>query len=266
MSTSSPFRQPALFLGHGSPMNAIEDTPYSRTWRALGGQLRAQPVPPRAILCVSAHWMTAGLGVTAMDNPRTIHDFGGFPRALFEVQYRAPGSRALAAQVAQQLAPLEVVQDQQWGLDHGAWSLLVHLYPQAELPVVQLSLDLRQPASWHYALGQRLAALREDGVLVLGSGNTVHNLRAARFGGEVAPYPQAVAFDARIRDAALSGNHAPAIDYLAAGEAAALSVPTPEHYLPLLYVLGVQQPGEPVRVVADGIQAGSLSMLSFQVG
>lgn len=252
---------PALFIGHGSPMNALERNAYTEAWRALGASLPQ----PKAVLCVSAHWLTRGLAVTAMPQPRTIHDFGGFPRELFAVQYPAPGAPALAARVAELLAPLPVAQDQSWGLDHGAWSVLVHLFPDAEVPVLQLSLDASQPEAFHYALGQKLATLREEGVLILGSGNVVHNLRTLQWHGGAA-YGWAAQFNDWARARILAGEHQALIDWRSQGEAGRLSVPTTEHYWPLLPVLGAQRPGETAEIVADGIEMGSISMLAVRVG
>lgn len=263
MSAVTPTRMPALFLAHGSPMNAIEDTPYSRAWRALGKALPR----PRAILAVSAHWETHGVAVTAMPQPRTIHDFGGFPQALFDMQYPAPGSPELAARVAELLAPEPVVQDTgAWGLDHGSWSVLVHLFPQADIPVVQLGLDVSRPASAHYALAQRLRPLRDEGVLIAGFGNIVHNLRAARRGDDAPAYPWAEQFDAAVARALTTGDHAALTDWPTLASQAGFSVPTDEHYLPLLYAAGAAFPDETVSFPTDGIAWGSLSMRSAAFG
>lgn len=257
--TAAPM--PALFIGHGSPMNALERNAYTEAWRKLGESLPR----PKAVLCVSAHWLTRGLAVTAMPQPRTIHDFGGFPRELFAVQYPAPGAPALAARVAELLAPLPVTQDQTWGLDHGAWSVLVHLFPDAGVPVLQLSLDASQPEAFHYALGRKLAALREEGVLILGSGNVVHNLRTLHWQGGAA-YGWAAQFNDWARERIRAGEHQALMDWRRQGEAGSLSVPTTEHYWPLLPVLGAQRPGEAVEIVVDGIEMGSISMLAVRVG
>ena len=254
-------RMPALFIGHGSPMNALESNRHTEAWRALGASL---PEKPRAVLCVSAHWLTEGLAVTAMPWPRTIHDFGGFPRALFEMQYPAPGDPALAARIAEALAPLPVELDQSWGLDHGAWSVLVHLFPQADVPVLQLSLDAGQPESFHLGLGQRLGALRDEGVLILGTGNVVHNLRTLDWSGGA--YDWAVRFNDWARGRILAGDHAALCDWRAHGADAARAIPTAEHYWPLLPVLGARRADEKVQVVTDGIELGSISMLALRVG
>jgi 4,5-DOPA dioxygenase extradiol len=255
---------PAIFFGHGNPMNAILDTEYSRAWRAVGAGL----VKPKAVLCVSAHWYTAELAITAMPRPRTIHDFGGFPRALFDVQYPAPGDPALATRVQQLLAPAGVRLDEKdWGLDHGTWSVLCHVYPDADVPVVQLSIDKTRAAQWHYELARRLAPLREEGVLVIGSGNVVHNLHAYAWGKRDTPaLGWAVRFDTRVRELIGEGAHDLLASYETLGEDALLSVPTPDHYLPLLYVLGVQRPGDPVSFPVEGFDGGSVSMLTVRLG
>lgn len=262
MSQTNTTRMPAVFLGHGSPMNAIESSAHGQAWHAFGNGI----AKPKAILSVSAHWYTHGTAVTAMDAPRTIHDFGGFPQALFDVQYPAPGSPALAARVRELLAPVEVHMDRSWGLDHGTWGVLVHAFPDADVPVVQLSLDGDQPPAYHYELGKHLAPLRDEGVLIVGSGDVVHNLRTARRSDSAAPYDWAVQFNDFVRDHVQRGEHGPLIDYEKLGQAARMSIPTPEHYLPLLYVLGAQQDNEAASVLTDGIDLGSISMLSVAVG
>ncbi|KAA8999273.1 4,5-DOPA dioxygenase extradiol [Affinibrenneria salicis] len=256
-------RMPALFLGHGSPMNVLEDNQYTQAWRQLGDTLPR----PRAILAVSAHWYTRGTAVTAMDKPRTIHDFGGFPQALFDTQYPAPGSPELAARVQALLAPVPVIADRsEWGLDHGSWGVLIKMYPQADIPVVQLSVDGTQPAEYHYRLGQKLAALRDEGVMIVASGNVVHNLRMVKWDGGGEPYPWAVSFNQFVRDnLSYRGDAHPLVDFMR-HEGAALSNPTPDHYLPLLYVLGSWNGTEAIGVPVEGIEMGSLSMLSVQVG
>jgi 4,5-DOPA dioxygenase extradiol len=255
-------RMPAMFIGHGSPMNALEDNPYTRAWQRLGATLPR----PQAILAISAHWVTRGSAVTAMAAPPTIHDFGGFPQALYELQYPAPGDPALAARVAKLLAPLEVGMDQGWGLDHGAWSILVKMFPAADIPVLQLSIDGTQPAGWHYALGQRLAALRDEGILLLGSGNIVHNLRTIAWGDSAPAYDWAERFNAKVRQHLLRGDLAPLAEYAEWGEDARRSVPSAEHYLPLLYIAGSRRDGETVTIPTDGIALGSISMLSAVIG
>lgn len=261
MMTTS--RMPALFLGHGSPMNVLEDNRYTQAWRELGVKLPR----PKAIIAVSAHWYTRGTAVTAMEKPKTIHDFGGFPQALFDTQYPAPGSPALAARIQQQLAPLPVIADtREWGLDHGAWGVLIKMYPQADIPVVQLSVDGTQPASYHFELGRKLAALRDEGIMIVASGNVVHNLRKVKWEGDGSPYPWAQAFNQYVHDnLAYRGDDHPLVNFMQ-HEGAALANPTPEHFLPLLYVLGAWDGNEPIGIPVDGIEMGALSMLSVQVG
>jgi 4,5-DOPA dioxygenase extradiol len=256
-------RLPALFLGHGNPMNALEDNPWTRAWTRLGAVLPR----PRGILAISAHWCTTGTAVTAMQAPRTIHDFGGFPRELFQVHYPAPGDAALAARIQELLAPLEVAADDTWGLDHGTWSVLHHVYPAADVPVVQLSIDETQPPAFHYALGARLKPLRDEGILVLGSGDVVHNLHAYAWGRHPQePYDWALRFETHVRERLEAGDHGPLIEYPSFGSDALLAVPTPEHYLPLLYVLGASAPAEPVSFPVEGMDGGSVSMLAVQFG
>jgi 4,5-DOPA dioxygenase extradiol len=256
-------RTPTLFLGHGNPLNALQSNAWTRSWAAIGQRLGR----PRGVVCVSAHWYTAETAITAMEAPRTIHDFGGFPRELFEVRYGAPGDPQLAARAQALLAPLPVRADHGWGLDHGSWSVLCHLFPDADVPVVQLSIDETQPPSFHHELGTRLRPLREEGVLLLGSGDIVHNLHAYAWGGHPQkPYDWALRFEARVRAQLESGVHEPLIDYPRLGSDALLSVPTPEHYLPLLYVLGASVPDERVSFPVEGMDGGSVSMLAVQFG
>lgn len=252
-------RMPVVFLGHGSPMNALEDNAYTRAWAGLG--LRFPH--PAAVLVLSAHWMTRGLAVTAMAQPRTIHDFGGFPPALYAMRYPAPGDPAQARRVADLLAPLPVALDQAWGLDHGAWSLLVHMYPRAQVPVLQLSLDLNRPEDWHFELGQKLTGLREEGVLILGSGNVVHNLR--HMDPRAGAYDWAQRFNTAMRDAMLKGDFEQVVNYRQYGQDAALAVPTPEHFLPLLTVLGCRQAQDRLEILSDGLELGAISMLSVLI-
>jgi 4,5-DOPA dioxygenase extradiol len=252
---------PVVFFGHGSPMNTLDRNPYTEAWRKLGEAMPA----PKAIVCVSAHWYTEGTAVTAMSRPRTIHDFYGFPQALFDVRYPAPGAPELAARVRALLAPLDVALDESWGLDHGTWSVLKHAYPRADVPVIQLSIDGTQPPQFHYDAGRRLAALREEGVLVVGSGNVVHNLRLMKRDGGQA-FDWAVRFNERIRAALASRDHRALIDFAGLGEDARLSVPTPEHYLPLLYVAALQRDDEVMSFPVDGYDLGSVSMLTAAAG
>ena len=245
---------PAVFFGHGNPLNALLRNDYTEGWAAVG-----RDVPrPRAVLCVSAHWYVPGTSVTAMPSPRTIHDFGGFPRELYEFQYPAPGDPELANRVGL---------DYRWGLDHGAWSVLCHVFPGADVPVVQLSLDETQPASFHYELAERLAPLRDEGVLVVGSGNLVHNLHTYAWGRhEVEPFDWAVRFEERARELLLAGNDAPLVAYETLGRDALLAAPTPDHYLPLVYVVALRREGEPVTFPVEGVDGGSISMLSVRIG
>jgi len=258
-----PNTLPAIFFGHGNPMNALLQNGYTEAWRRIG-----QETPrPKAILSVSAHWFVPQTGVTVMTAPRTIHDFGGFPRELYQVRYPAPGDPALARRVQKLLAPLPVTLDETWGLDHGTWSVLCHVYPEADVPVVQLSIDERQPASFHFELGRKLAPLRDEGVLIVGSGNLVHNLHAYAWGRHMPdPYDWAVRFEAEARSMLLAGEYQPLLNYEKLGPDALLSVPTPDHYLPLLYVIATRQQGEIVTFPVEGVDGGSISMLSVQVG
>lgn len=262
MNPSQSGRMPAIFVGHGSPMNALDENAYTAVWRQLGATLPR----PRAILAISAHWMTRGTSITAMAAPPTIHDFGGFPQALFDIRYPAPGDPELAARVQALLAPLPLRLDQDWGLDHGVWSVLLKTYPQADVPVLQLSLDQTRPASYHYDLGARLAPLRDEGVLLFATGNVVHNLRRMNF-DQGAPAPTwAREFNQKVRASLLGDAPQQLVHFADWGPEAQLAVPTVEHFLPLLYVLGCRAPDEPVTILADGIEAGAISMLSAAVG
>lgn len=256
---SRPSVMPAVFIGHGSPMNAIEDTEFSGAWERLGRTLSR----PEAILCISAHWETIGTRVTAMSHPRTIHDFGGFPKALFDVEYPAAGCPPLAERI-RQLAPVPVTMDGEWGLDHGAWSVLCRMYPGADVPVVQLSLDRALTPARHYELGRSLGALRQEGVLIVGSGNIVHNLGALVWGNTASDW--AVEFDRRVRNLILAGDHDALIGFTELGPAARLAVPTAEHFLPLLYILALGSPGEAVSFFAESVTLGTISMRSIILG
>jgi 4,5-DOPA dioxygenase extradiol len=262
MSTAAKVRMPVIFFGHGSPLNTLARNQYTEAWRKLG----ATAPKAEAILAISAHWVTRGTAVTAMARPRTIHDFGGFPQALFDVRYQAPGDPGLAARVRDLLAPVPVQLDQTWGLDHGTWSVLAHAYPDAAIPVVQLSMDGTKPASFHYELARQLAALREEGVLIVGSGNVVHNLMLMRRDEGALAFDWAKRFNENVRHALTSRDHQALIAYERMGEDARLSVPTPEHYLPLLYIAALQAEGEAMTFVVDGYEAGSLGMLSAAAG
>ncbi len=255
---------PAIFFGHGNPMNAVMSNSYTEAWRRIGAQVSR----PKAILAISAHWFVPGTGVTTNTIPRTIHDFGGFPHELYEVQYPAPGDPPLARRVRDLLAPLPVRLDESWGLDHGTWSVLRHMYPAADIPVVQLAIDETQSAPAHFEIGRRLAPLRDEGVLIVGSGNLVHNLHAYAWGRHASePFDWAVRFENEARRLMVAGDYAPLIDYEAAlGRDAMLSIPTPEHYLPLLYVLATRRAGEAITFPIEGVDGGSISMLTVQVG
>jgi 4,5-DOPA dioxygenase extradiol len=256
-------RMPAVFFGHGNPMNALQRNAWTQGWRAIGAALPRA----RAILCISAHWYLPGSPVTAQGDPRTIHDFGGFPSELYEVQYPAPGSPALAQRVVELLAPHPVVSDYGWGLDHGTWSVLLHAFPQADIPVVQLGIDETKTPGWHFETAKKLAPLRDEGVLIVGSGNLVHNLHAYSWGSHpVQPYDWAVRFEALARRALLAGDFAPLVGYEKLGRDAMLAAPTPDHYLPLLYVLAQRRGSEPVSFPVEGFDGGSISMLSVQIG
>jgi len=261
MNNTLHTRMPAVFFGHGSPMNAIDDNAYTKAWERIG-----QTMPrPTAIVAVSAHWYTRGTAVTAMEQPPTIHDFGGFPQALFDIRYPAPGDPALARRIQSLLAPVPVHLDTEWGLDHGTWSVLVKAFPKADIPVLQLSIDATQPNSFHLELGRRLSALRDEGVLLIASGDVVHNLRAMRR-GTTQGYDWAERFNAQVRDALLQGDNDKLVDYAAWGDDAMLSVPTPEHFLPLLYIAGARRDDESVSIAVDGMDLGSVSMLTAVVG
>jgi len=258
-----PGMLPALFFGHGNPMNAVTENAYTHAWSGIGKQIPK----PKAILSISAHWFVPGTGVTISTSPRTIHDFGGFPRELYQVQYPAPGDPGLARRVQKMLEPLPVTLDNSWGLDHGTWSVLRHVYPRADVPVVQLSIDESQPPSFHFETGRKLAPLRSEGVLILGSGNLVHNLHAYAWGRHMPdPYDWAVRFETEAKEMMLAGEYKPLIQYEKLGPNALLSVPTPDHYLPLLYVLATRQQHETIAFPVQGVDGGSISMLSVRIG
>lgn len=258
-------RMPVLFLGHGSPMNAIEENEFVQGFREA-----AKGVPkPSAILCISAHWETKGTYVTAMKNPPTIHDFGGFPKELFEVQYPAPGNPDLANETKGLVKKTMVGLDEKWGLDHGAWTVLKHMYPNADVPIIQMSLDYYQKPQYHYELAAELAALRRKGVLIVGSGNIVHNLRLVawdKLNADNYGYDWAIEANEKVKQFINNGNHQQLINYQSLGKAFDLSVPTPEHYLPLLYVLSLKDKNESVIFFNDKAVGGSLTMTSVKVG
>ncbi len=258
-------KMPLLFLGHGSPMNAIEENEFVRGFRNA-----EKSIPkPKALLVISAHWETKGSFVTAMEKPRTIHDFGGFPKALFDVQYPAPGSPQLAAEVKSMVKKTKVEADYQWGLDHGTWSVVKHLYPKADVPVLQMSLDYTKDSGYHYELAKELSALRNKGILIVGSGNMVHNLgllawdklNAGAYG-----FDWAIEASEKMKKYILNGNHKPLIQYKTLGNAFEMAIPTPEHFLPLLYILGLQDKNEPITLFNDKPVAGSLTMTSLKIG
>ena len=256
---------PVLFLGHGSPMNAIEENEFVQGFRNV-----AQQIPkPNAILCISAHWETRGTFVTAMEYPKTIHDFGGFPQTLFDVQYPAPGSPELAKETKSLIQTTEIGLDDQWGLDHGAWSVIKHLYPNADVPVIQMSLDHTLPPQQHYALAKELTSLRKKGVLIIGSGNMVHNLRMVAWNklnaGEYG-FDWAIEANDKMKKHILSGDHKQLIDFRSHGKAFDLAIPTPEHYLPLLYTMALQEKNESVQLFNDKAVGGSLTMTSVKIG
>ncbi len=253
---------PVIFFGHGNPMNALLDNEYSQGWAALGAGLPR----PKAVLAVSAHWYISATRVTAMPAPKTIHDFGGFPPELYQVQYPAPGDPQLAMHIRELLSLLPVMPDETWGLDHGTWTVLCRVFPEADIPVVQLSIDKTQPPDFHYQLGKRLSPLREEGVLIVGSGNLVHNLHAYAWTRRaVRPLDWAVRFEERARGLLLAQDDAPLIDYEGMGHDAMLAAPTPDHYLPLLYVIALRQDGDQVRFPVEGFDGGSVSMLTVMI-
>lgn len=263
-TNSNTKKMPVLFLGHGSPMNAIEENEFVQGFRNVAEGIEN----PKAVLVISAHWETPGTFVTAMEHPKTIHDFGGFPRELFEVQYPAPGSPELAKAAKELVTKTDVGLDHQWGLDHGAWSVIRHMYPNADVPVVQMSIDYTKPASHHYELAKELAALRNKGVLIVGSGNMVHNLRMVdwrRLDEVDYGYDWAIEAKAKMNESILSHDHQTLIDFDKQGTAFKLSVPTPEHYLPLLYALALQDKNEQATLFNDKAVAGSLTMTSVKI-
>lgn len=253
---------PVTFFGHGNPLNAVQHNAYTEAWSVIGAGVPR----PRAVLAISAHWLLPCTAVTSVAAPRTIHDFGGFPRELYEVQYAAPGDPRLAREICDLLQPLPVALDETWGLDHGAWSVLRHVFPRADVPVVQLSIDETRPPPFHFELGRRLQPLRRQGVWIVGSGNLVHNLHAYGWGRHVPqPYEWAARFERLARELILTGRWSELVDYESLGADALLSVPTPDHYLPLLYVLGAADPGEAISFPVQGVDGGSISMLAVQL-
>jgi 4,5-DOPA dioxygenase extradiol len=256
---------PVLFIGHGSPMNGIEDTEFSRRWTQM-----AKEIPtPKAVMVVSAHWFTKGTRITAMDFPKTIHDFGGFPEALFAVQYPAPGHPELAKETAEILHSANVELDHDWGLDHGAWTVIRHMYPEANIPVLQLSIDYTKGPQYHYDLAKELNSLRKKGVLIIGSGNMVHNLRMVAWDKLTAPgygYDWAIQMNNKFKELIQAGDHNSLINYSSLGREAMLAIPTPEHYLPLMYTLGLKTSKDNVAFFNDKAVGGSLTMTSVKLG
>jgi 4,5-DOPA dioxygenase extradiol len=253
---------PALFIGHGNPMNALYDNPFTKAISKTANEL---PIP-KAILVVSAHWQTNGTFVTSMIAPKTIHDFGGFPKALFDVEYDAPGAPEFAKKVIEQVKHTHVKDDHDWGLDHGAWTILKHMYPKADIPVFQLSLDYSKSAQWHYDLAKELNALRSKGLLIVGSGNIVHNLGRVSWDDPTTKFDWSIEFDERVKSDLLKQNHVDLINYEKIGKSALLSVPTNEHYLPMLYAAALQQKNEPLNFFYESIEMGSISMRCFKIG
>lgn len=256
-------RTPVVFFAHGSPTNALEDNVATRTWAKIAADVGR----PKAILCISAHWYTRGTGVTAMETPRTIHDFGrGLPAPLFDLQYPAPGDPALAKRVAELLEPTPVALDQNWGLDHGTWSVLLKAYPDADIPVVQLSIDATKPGTWHHEIGERLKPLRDEGILIAGSGNVVHNLGVMDWNRASEPYNWATRFNDLVKDRVERDEPSDLMNFQNLGDDATRSIPSPDHYLPLLYVLGARHPEDEVTFAPDFVQHKSLSMTSIVLG
>lgn len=258
-------KMPVLFIGHGSPMNAIEDNIFSKRWQQIGKEI---PIP-KAVVVVSAHWLTKGTMVTAMPNPKTIHDFGGFPQALFDVQYPAPGSPELATEIQKLITNPAVELDHDWGLDHGTWSVVKHMYPDADIPVLQLSIDYYKPAAYHYELAKQLLALRKKGVLIIGSGNMVHNLRMVAWDKLNEPeygFDWALEMNDIFKNKISNGFHKELIQYEKLHKAATLAIPTPDHYYPLLYILALQTDNDKVEFFNDKAVGGSLTMTSVKIG
>jgi 4,5-DOPA dioxygenase extradiol len=256
--TTNDQRMPVLFVGHGNPMNAIEKNEFSGKWISL-----AQSLPkPKSIVCISAHWETMGTAVTAMSNPKTLHDFGGFPQALFDVQYPAPGNPELAEEIIRKVTKVKISPDLNWGLDHGCWSLLCHMYPSADIPVVQLSLAMDKPPLYHYELAKELSFLRDEGILLIGSGNIVHNLRRVEWQNQGGA-EWAIKANEKIKELILANNYQSLIDYPILGKEVQLAIPTTEHYLPLLYIMALKQADEEISFFNDKLVMGSLSMTSL---
>lgn len=257
-------RMPVLFLGHGSPMNAIEENEFVKGFRKIGNEI----VKPNAILCISAHWETKGTYITAMPNPRTIHDFGGFPQELFDVQYPAPGSPELAKETKKLITKTDVELDDKWGLDHGAWSVIKHLYPKANIPVIQMSIDYTKDAQYHFELSKQISKLREKGILIIGSGNMVHNLRMVSWNklNEIFAFDWAEEASDKMKKYILNGDFQKLIDYRSQGKSFELAIPTPEHYYPMIYTLALKDKKDEISLFNDKPIAGSLTMTSVKIG
>jgi 4,5-DOPA dioxygenase extradiol len=262
--TETDYKMPVLFVGHGSPMNGVEDNEFSRYWKKLASEIQK----PKAVLCISAHWLTKGTFVTAMEKPQTIHDFGGFPQALSEIQYPAPGNPTLAEETAKLITSINVDLDHDWGLDHGTWTVVRHMYPNADIPVLQLSIDYNQPAQYHYDLAKQLISLRKRGVLILGSGNMVHNLGMVAWDklNESYGYDWAIEMNSVFKRKIEEKDHTSLINYEKLNRSAKLAIPTPDHYYPLIYTLALQDEKDPISFFNDKPMAGSLTMTSVKIG
>jgi len=265
MTAENTAKQPVVFIGHGDPMNALRDNAFTKSLNALGTDLKTAN-KPKAILCVSAHWLTRGTFINNAEKPPTIHDFGGFPQELFDVQYPAPGSPEYAKQANELVEGSEQTTD--WGLDHGAWTVLKHVFPDADIPVFQMSIDYYKPMSYHFDLAKKLAALRDKGVLIVGSGNVVHNLGMSfpkMMEGDAKPYDWAIEFDTWVKDRILDCNWSELANY-ETQKGGKLSVPTPDHYAPLMYTMGLGDKLEPVQTLYESVEYGGISMRTFRIG
>lgn len=253
---------PTLFVGHGSPMNAIEDNEFSARWRQMGKEI----TKPKAVVCVSAHWLTRGSQVTAMNNPKTIHDFGGFPKALFDAQYPAPGSPKLATEIVDLVKTTNVHLDHEWGLDHGTWSIVKQMYPDADIPVLQFSIDYTKPAQYHFDLAKQLLALRKKGVLIIGSGNMVHNLGILDWQNPNSGFDWAIEMNEKFKSAIENGDNQALIQYEKFGSAAKLAIPSIDHYFPLLYIMALKEKNDKISFFNDKATMGSITMTSVKIG
>lgn len=263
--TEEDIKLPVLFIGHGSPMNGIEDNEFSQTWAKMGKEVTR----PKAVIVVSAHWLTRGTHVTAMEEPKTIHDFGGFPQALFDVEYPAKGSPELAKETAKLITSTDVGLDHDWGLDHGTWTVVRHMYPDADIPVLQLSIDYGKPAEYHYNLAKQLSTLRKKGVLIIGSGNMVHNLRMIDWRKLNEPnygFDWAIEMNDIFKYKIQGGDHKALMEYEKLSKSAKLAIPTPDHYYPLMYILGLQDNKDELSFFNDKLVGGSLNMTSVKIG